>query len=81
MKKKSTADLKKWCELLVIQQPMEDIPDGWSTCVQLADELNQSRSYVGRRLNERVKDGSCEMRTFRTKSGNVVRPIPHYRIK
>jgi hypothetical protein len=81
MKKKAAEDLKRWCDLLVVIQPTEQVPDGWLTTMQICEQLNQSRSYVARRLGERMKDGSCEMKTFRIRTGSIVRPVPHYRIK
>ena len=81
MKNKFVSDLKKWCDILVVDQPTEEVPKGWFTISEICEETKRSRACVNRQLKVSLEDGLCECKTFRIRSGLVVRPIPHYRIK
>ena len=81
MRKKAAEDLKKWCKILVSDQPAEEAPEGWSTILQISEEINRPRTTTERQLKARLKDGTCEMKKFRVRTGSIVRPVPHYRIK
>ena len=54
----------------------EVVPEGWFTTVQIAGILGCSRP----RAAVKIRDASMERRNFRIMSGQVFRPVPHYRL-
>lgn len=60
----------------------EEVPDGWKTIHQLAEEWGFSVSHTGRLVGMGVRKGLIEVKRFRISNGNRgVFPIQHYRQK
>lgn len=60
----------------------EEVPDGWKTVHQLADEWQFSVSHTSRLITMGVRKGFIEARRFRITNGNRgVFPVQHYRQK
>ena len=76
----NTSDLAKWCEVLSTRAT-ETVPEGWLTCIQLAEKLGKSRITVGILLGKAVREGRAEVKKFVITTGSVTRPVPHYRLK
>jgi hypothetical protein len=69
------SDLKS----LVGRKP-DKIPTGWKTVEQWANEECMSRKTTSVLIQQALEKGLIERRDFLVRK-NVVRPIPHYRIK
>jgi hypothetical protein len=58
----------------------EEVPDGWKTVHQLAEEWGFSVSHASRLITMGVRKGLIECRRFRITNGNRgVFPVQHYR--
>lgn len=60
---------------------IENPPKGFKTRTQWAKEWAVSEQHCSRLLQKYIAKGFIEAKNFKTKSGMVCRPIPHYRIK
>lgn len=60
---------------------VEQVPAGWQTAQQLADECGKSLPRTSEILRAGMRAGLVEVRTFRIRAGNKVYPVPHYRRK
>lgn len=58
---------------------VEEVPAGWQTAQQLADECGKSLPRTSEILRAAIRAGLVEVRTFRIRAGNKVYPVPHYR--
>ena len=58
---------------------VEQVPVGWQTAQQLADDSGKSLPRTSEILRAGVRAGMVEVRTFRIRSGSKVYPVPHYR--
>jgi Fic family protein len=56
-------------------------PKGYFTRADLAREWGISEQHGNRKLKKYLDSKLVEMKYFKVRSGQVVRPIPHYRIK
>lgn len=65
----------------LVAEAADKIPDGWKTCAEWAKEEGLQRWMAGRYLGVGVEKGLIEMKMFRIKTGQYVRPVPHYRLK
>ncbi len=74
-------DLAKWCEVLSTSVMVDVVPPGWLTATAIADKLNRSRRTIGTMLTAAVTNGKAEKQSFRITSGQVTRPVPHYKLK
>lgn len=74
-------DLAKWCEALASPMAADKVPPGWITARELATKLNKGPSTIGHLLVRAVREGRAEKQSFRIQSGQVTRPVPHYRLK
>ncbi len=81
MKKHADAELSAWCAVLSSPAPVETVPEGWLTARQIAAKLGKGNSTVGALLVRAVRDGKAQRQNFKVTSGQVTRPIPHYRLK
>jgi hypothetical protein len=70
-----------WAAALVSPIIPDEVPPGWLTARQLAKKLNKPESTMGKLLNHAVVEGRAAKQSFRITSGQVTRPVPHYRIK
>lgn len=74
-------DLARWCAALAAPIVTDEVPPGWHTAKQIAAELGKATPTVGALLCRAVAEGRAERQSFRIRSGQVTRPIPHYRLK
>jgi hypothetical protein len=75
------SDLAAWCAALAEPTiPTEQVPAGWFTVAQLADETRHARATIGARMRDMVRRGKAETRRFRVMTGRGVYPVPHYRL-
>jgi hypothetical protein len=81
VKTKPDDDLAKWCRILSTAQPVDSVPAGWLTAKEVAAKTGKSGSTIGTQLCRAVAEGRCERQSFRIRTGDHVRPVPHYRIK
>lgn len=72
-----------WGELLMdaLSVKADEIPRGWSTANQIAEETGNSGSHVRAQLCAAVKQGKVERKDFRILINGRVRAISHYREK
>jgi len=73
-------DLAKWCAALATPTITDTVPPGWHTTREIAARLGKGGSTVGASLCRAVREGRAERQMFRVTSGQVTRPIPHYRL-
>lgn len=57
----------------------EKVPKGWYTLVQLGDKVGVKDRQAGNIANRFIKAGECEVKNFRVKVGQYIRPVKHYR--
>ena len=85
-KSKITADqiessLAEFCqELGKNMLPVDDVPPGWFTVSQLADQLGKSICNTSERVRKMVKSGLVERKDYTIQLEQRVRPVPHYRL-
>lgn len=60
---------------------VEQVPAGWQTAQQLADECGNSLRRTREILRAGMRAGLVEVRTFRIRTSGKVYPVPHYRKK
>jgi hypothetical protein len=74
--------LAAWCAALAEPSiAAEQVPAGWFTIGQLADETGREYSTIGGRMRDMVRRGKAETRRFRVMTRRGVYPVPHYRLK
>lgn len=56
-------------------------PKGFYTRADLSKAWKVTEQTANRKLKRFVASGLIELKYFKVRSGQVVRPIPHYRIK
>jgi hypothetical protein len=84
MKRKVTAEelsASAWAAALVSPLVTDTVPPGWHTARDIAAKLGKPDSTLGKLLNRAVVGGRAEKQSFRITSGQVTRPVPHYRLK
>jgi hypothetical protein len=81
MKAKPDPDLAKWCAALASPVIEDTVPPGWMTARELAKKLGKADSTMNHLLVRAVAEGRAERQSFRIVSGQVTRPVPHYRLK
>jgi hypothetical protein len=70
-----------WAAGLATSVVVDEVPRGWMTSRQLAKKLNKGESTMNHLLVRAVAEGRAERQSFRIVSGQVTRPVPHYRLK
>ena len=68
-------------EAIFQNRNIENPPKGFKTRSEWASEWNIGEQHCSRLLKKYIAKDLLEVKNFRAKSGLVVRPIPHYRIK
>lgn len=58
---------------------IEEVPEGWQTARQLAEESGFGQAQTQRILSMSLAAGRMERRVFRIHTGTRVYPTPHYR--
>ena len=81
MKRQPDPDLAKWCAALASPVIEDTVPPGWMTARELSKKLGKADSTMGKLLNRAVVEGRAGKQSFRITSGQVTRPVPHYRLK
>lgn len=81
MKKHADPELAKWCAALASPLVADKVPEGWHTARELAEKLGKANCTITCLLSRAVRKGTAERKMFRICSGQVTRPIPHYRLK
>lgn len=82
MKSKPDTELAKWCDILSQSSVVpEEVPDGWFTVSQLAQQWGKSGCTTGERVKRLHRNGQVERKDFVIQLDQVVRRTPHYRIK
>jgi len=76
----SDPDLAAWCAALAAPQTPDEVPPGWHTAKELAAALGKAGPTIGTMLSRAIAEGKCERKDFRIISGQITRPIPHYRL-
>lgn len=75
-------DNLSWTDMLreVRIAGVEEVPEGWKTTNDIAEEAGMSASHTNKILRVAVKQGRAEMKSFSVKRNNRLLPIPHYRM-
>lgn len=60
---------------------IEEVPAGWQTAQQIANDSKKSLQRTREVLRAAVKSDLVEVRCFRISTGGKVYPVPHYRKK
>jgi hypothetical protein len=81
MKRQADPDLARWCEALASPIVPDKVPPGWLTLKQISQKLNKAARTTSALLSRAVSEGRAERQDFRITSGQVTRPVPHYRLK
>ena len=58
----------------------ETVPAGFMTVTDMARQCGGARPSMQRQLANLMHAGRLEVREFRVRAGQVLRPIPHYRL-
>jgi len=70
-----------WAAGLAAPVAIDEVPPGWLTVKQVANKLKKAHSTTGYLVARAVAEGRAEKQSFRITSGQVTRPVPHYRLK
>lgn len=57
----------------------EKVPNNWHTLVELGERVGVQERQAGNIAKRFVKVGQCEVKNFRIKVGQYIRPVRHYR--
>lgn len=77
----SDPDLAKWCAALAAPAATDEVPPGWHTARELAAKLGKALPTMGALLGRAVREGRADKKEFRITTGQVTRPVPHYKLK
>lgn len=72
--------LKK-LEYIIQNKGVVKPPKGYFTRADLANAWQISEQQANRKLKKYVESDLVDVKYFKVRSGMVIRPIPHYRIK
>jgi len=77
------ASLKKFSQELAnsTTTEAEEVPPGWFTVAELAEEIGKSHCTTSERVRRMLKRGQVEREDFTIKLDQRIRPVPHYRLK
>ena len=78
---KPDADLAGWCAALATAAAPDKVPPGWLTARELSAKLGKGESTISHQLCLAVRESRAERQQFRIVSGQVLRPVPHYKLK
>jgi hypothetical protein len=70
-----------WAAALASPIVADEVPRGWMTARALATKLKKGNSTMNHLLVRAVAEGRAERQSFRIVSGQVTRPVPHYKLK
>ena len=60
---------------------VDEVPAGWFSVAQLADQLGKSICNTSERVRRMVAEGKAEKKLYRIQLAEKVRPVPHYKLK
>jgi hypothetical protein len=61
---------------------VDEVPNGWKTCIQLQEEWQCSQAWAAQLLRKGLASGIVEVKSFRIRMpAGYTRPVPHYREK
>ena len=83
MKKPLTAEqitAAAWAAGLATPKEVDEVPPDWLTTRQIAKQIGKALPTTGSLLARAVAEGRAERKLFRIASGQVTRPIPHYKL-
>jgi predicted transcriptional regulator len=73
--------MSEWIEALQkLEAPLGKAPKGFKTRRQIQEELGLSQSQTLAKIMEWKNRGFLETINVRTRTGQVVRPVPHYKL-
>lgn len=75
------ADLLKHLVEALANGGIEEVPAGWQTAQQIANESGKSLQRTSAVLRAAVRADLVEVRAFRIRTSGKVYPVPHYRKK
>lgn len=58
---------------------VDNVPDGWFKCMDLANECNVSLPTIHRKMRVLIKNGEVETRKFKVQTCRGTYPVIHYR--
>ena len=67
--------------LRAMREPEEAVPKGWLTSKQWAAEERRAESTIRKQLRVLTDAGKIELKFFKVRTGQLIRPVPHYRLK
>ena len=56
----------------------DKIPPGWKTTAQWAKQWKLQHRHTSRILGGAVAAGDVRCKSYRIRTGSIVRPVPHY---
>jgi len=73
----------EWANIIVSSKEncAEKVTAGWMTRLQLEEEWGICQSHGGRRIQDLIRLGKIERKTFKVITGSKLYPTPHYKIK
>ncbi len=71
-----------WADALqdAITAKVDKVPPGFQTMEQIAAQIGKSRPRTGQLMQIAIAGGNVEIKSFRIKTGQIIRPVPHYRL-
>lgn len=75
------SSLSEFCkELGKSMVPVDEVPAGWFTVSQLADQIGKSICITSEKVRKMMKNGLVERKDFTIQLEQRARPVPHYRL-
>ena len=76
------SSLANFCQQLTRPKvDLDVVPPGWFTVTDLAAEVGKAPVTISQRVRKLVKTGQAERQDFTIQLEQVVRAVPHYRLK
>jgi hypothetical protein len=76
------SDLRRWCDMLTASSVEPDeVPEGWFTVAELAEQIGKSVCNTSERVRKMVKHNRALRKDFKIQLEQRVRPVPHYKLK
>ncbi len=73
-------EARQWAEMLQVSVDQADeVPEGWRTAKEIAEQTSTSYSHTMKKLNALLDSGEVETKKFRRKAHHRVYPCPHFR--
>jgi DNA-binding MarR family transcriptional regulator len=59
----------------------DEVPPGWNTVIQIAEETGKSKSHTAKMLNEAVEAGMVDRKEYIIDRRSKIQSVPHYKIR